>query len=172
MKKLALIACLLPAISFAQLRHVKGLNGTGMDMGVSQFGLVVGINYERFLSNKLYFQGNLFFETIKITPERIGVQSLGFEPGVNYTFFQKGNFYGNIFGGFSAILFEKADTHETAFLSEINQFRLGAFIGPQIEYYINSQFTLIGNFTEKIYFYHNEYGRRRWFATIGVRYNF
>lgn len=173
MKKTALLTvCIIPILSFAQLRHVKGLNGVGVDAGISRYGLVLGANYEKFLSNKLYFQGNMFFETVTLTSQRIGVQCLGIEPGINYTFFKTGDLYCNAFGGCSVIIYEKATGNAEAVFSEINKFRIGAFIGPELEYYISSQLTLIGNFTEKIYFYNNNYGRQRWSLTIGARYNF
>lgn len=160
----------------AQIRHVRGIKSADLSYGVSGYGQVVALSYVKYLSKKSYYKVGPFFESGD-SPE-IKYTSIGVDGAFNYTVVKiTEGVYVNALAGVTAstdaltdplTLFEETGASRT---EDFGTLKFGVLGGTEIEAFVTDRFVIIGNFNQRLMIKEN-FGKNRYFVSIGVRYNF
>ncbi len=171
MKKLLLavilIGCCL-SIAKGQIRHVQGmkaleLNGLYTDLGV---GGTAG--YLMYLPGKLSLVGLISFDGGKEVNKRSAMGMI-VDVGVGYSLSTFGSdIFINVYGGGSVSYDDVANAESYDVGNGINY---GVFVTPELEYFINDTFSILGKAPVR-YLFSNAFGGLRVQGSLGLRYNF
>jgi len=150
----------------AQLRHIKGINGTGLNWGLTRYGKVIELEYVHFFTNKLYLSSRATYEYGRYSPALIRFSSIGLINTVYYTIVSaREKFYLSTGGGLS-LFFDKARESEVP-LSDAIPFGIHASI--QGEYYVANQLSFYLDYTQHYLFIEPKWGAGRWTISLGFR---
>lgn len=167
------IAVCFSSSAFGQLVHTKGIQAVELNWGMSRYGVYGGGYYIYHLSNKFYLKGGVYFEKANIK-SKLRTHVFGIDAMAVYNFYkQPGKFYINGVGGVAILLGEKDNTgFEGENKDQIQKSKTGLLGGVELEYFINGRWSIIGTGIERWYRYNGQYGKFRWTAGLGIRYNF
>ncbi|MEP2668788.1 MAG: conjugal transfer protein TraO [Cyclobacteriaceae bacterium] len=178
MKKvyLLVIGVLIAFASSAQIRHVRGVQSADLTYGISGYGKVIALSYVKYTSKKAYFKVGPFLETGN-SPQ-ITYTSFGIDAALNYTVMKvtEGIYVNLLAGATSSIdklsdpltLFDELGSTRN---EDFSTLKFGLFGGLEVETFINDRFVVLLNFNERLMIKEN-FGRNRFFLSLGVRYNF
>jgi|GEM_PF-2888292 hypothetical protein len=179
MKKIIFITVLsfCATTLFAQgIRHVHGVKSFELGAGTSQVAKMFYGSYVNYFTSKLYLKGSLFYSMGE--DKDLKFTAVGVDAGLNRTIFDLGEiFYFNLGGGltFSVDQLNPAikvyDEEGNVTENNYNTPKFGLFGNIETETFIHDKIVLIVGVNQK-WLFGEEFGKTRWFATAGLRYNF
>jgi hypothetical protein len=169
---------LLPLILFvsfysnAQI-HYKGLSAVELSGAVTGKGYGGGVAYSKFVNSSMYYKIGLFTEMAKIVDDvsKITLNNNNYTLDLKFVYTPikvKSKFYVGTFLGACATL---ENVGKTELSKADTKFIYGPTFGLESEYYINTNFAIIGNFTQR-YYPTSKLGTLRYNIGLGLKYIF
>ena len=163
-------------VSYGQVRHVKGIRCVEAGVGISKYGLLSYAAYVNYFSGKVYGKYALFFER----GDDLGLRytSMGIDASASYTLTPVKEFlYFNLRAGGTASLDQLRpamivyNSDETPRRENYSTLKFGVFVGMESELFFSDRIVLVFGANQR-YMFKDEFGRVRFFVSLGVRYNF
>jgi hypothetical protein len=171
MKRILFVLAFIPVLANAQLlniRHVKGIKSVDVNYGITEYGKLYSAGYVKYFSNSTYLKGQLFYE--KGEGNGLNYTSTGADVYFAKTIVHSGfHYYLNGIGGAHLSVDNTSNSLSSDKIP--STMKSGILLGIENEYFISDRFVLIGTFSQRALL-GNNFGNYRWFAQVGIRYNF
>lgn len=161
-----MILCFTVESAVGQIRHVKGIKAVEGNYLKTQQGSGFLFGYSEYLGRKFYYKGSLGVE--KGTISELEFTSFIFGAEGLYTFLNIKQFvFINAVLGVNVMY----DSFANDAFSDTKGFQFALQPGIEVEYFFSDTFGLIGGFRQ-LYDLSENFGRSRYYVTIGLKYSF
>lgn len=150
----------------ASTRHVKGMQGVELGVGVSDIGVFAAGYYSRILKREWYGKIGGSFEVE--TDDRFENRTISFDVVGARTLILKKAFFFSLMAG-PTLVGESIKGFEVE--KDIASFGFGLMGGIEAEFYINSRIVLVSNGYMR-YVFNSDLGKTRLYAGVGLKYTF
>lgn len=153
------------------LRHIKGVQGVDAVYGATQLGRCFEVNYNKFISPKVFIMPGINFEAATVGLSVFKDYTAHF--GIGWTVFQIGQrFYINIpFGAYIGV--EAIKPYQDASIDfkypGVNKFICGGFAGVNPEFFVLKHLAIIATVKE-IYIWNCPFGSFKYEVMGGLRF--
>ena len=156
-------ACLTP--SFAQIRHVKGINSIEADFGITKTGNSYALYYSKYFSDRIHIKAG---PEMELGESRYKYRVFMINATGSYTFLKIGDFlYFNICTGVNSAFYKNLGESLTV---KDNAFKIGLLGGLETEVFLFNNIMLLIDCKENL-FADDAFGHYRFFYGIGLKYS-
>lgn len=135
-------------------RHIKGIKGVDLLGGVTGKGIYGEVGYNKYISNKVFYNIPLRYENAKI--DQIKISSFSINPSLNYTFYKPWKWLyisAKTGGSIYADYISNTKPADVDYISGSGwKMNYGIFLGLETEIYLTDKLSWVLNFRQNYNF--------------------